>query len=121
MDLGLSRTSLALSKGFSIRPLTVLELRRQKLELQLLEMADKEGIGKFAHRKSSDTYAAVEVMLRLEHLATGGKPLLSSTSEKDTRTECKTIYIAAVDVLGSNVDMKEPKEDPKEEMIQVKI
>ncbi|GMH00613.1 hypothetical protein Nepgr_002452 [Nepenthes gracilis] len=42
VDLGLSRTGLALSKGFSVRPLTVLELRGQKLELRLIEIAEKE-------------------------------------------------------------------------------
>ncbi|XVE63761.1 hypothetical protein DITRI_Ditri07aG0045900 [Diplodiscus trichospermus] len=47
VDLGLSRSGLALSKGFSVRPLTVLELRGQKLELQLLEMADKEEADEF--------------------------------------------------------------------------
>ncbi|XVF33544.1 hypothetical protein REPUB_Repub17cG0177600 [Reevesia pubescens] len=47
VDLGLSRTGLALSKGFSVRPLTVLKLRGQKLELQLLEMAEKEEADEF--------------------------------------------------------------------------
>lgn len=42
VDLGLSRTGLALSKGFSVRPLMVLELRGQKLELGLLEIAENE-------------------------------------------------------------------------------
>jgi putative Holliday junction resolvase len=42
VDLGMSRTGLALSKGFSIRPLTVLELRGQKLELELLQIAQQE-------------------------------------------------------------------------------
>ncbi|XP_022770242.1 uncharacterized protein LOC111313766 [Durio zibethinus] len=47
VDLGLSRTGLALSKGFCVRPLTVLKLRGQKLELQLLEMAEKEEADEF--------------------------------------------------------------------------
>ncbi|XVF73456.1 hypothetical protein PTKIN_Ptkin12aG0202600 [Pterospermum kingtungense] len=47
VDLGLSRTGLALSKGFSVRPLTVLKLRGQKLELQLLQMAEKEEADEF--------------------------------------------------------------------------
>ncbi|THG18689.1 hypothetical protein TEA_022498 [Camellia sinensis var. sinensis] len=42
VDLGMSRTGLALSKGFSIRPLTVLELRGQKLELRLIEIAERQ-------------------------------------------------------------------------------
>ncbi|KAI4365387.1 hypothetical protein MLD38_021376 [Melastoma candidum] len=42
VDLGLSRTGIAISKGFSFRPLTVLELRGQKLELQLIEVAKRE-------------------------------------------------------------------------------
>ncbi|KAE8038785.1 hypothetical protein FH972_011260 [Carpinus fangiana] len=42
VDLGMSRTGLALSKGFSIRPLTVLELRGEKLEIQLLQIAQQE-------------------------------------------------------------------------------
>ncbi|KAK8570483.1 hypothetical protein V6N13_003160 [Hibiscus sabdariffa] len=47
VDLGLSRTGLALSKGFSVRPLTVLKLRGQKLELQLLDMAEREEADEF--------------------------------------------------------------------------
>ncbi|KAK6260854.1 Putative pre-16S rRNA nuclease - like 1 [Theobroma cacao] len=47
VDLGLSRTGLALSKGFSVRPLTVLKLRGQKLELQLLEIAENEEADEF--------------------------------------------------------------------------
>ncbi|XP_065855521.1 uncharacterized protein [Euphorbia lathyris] len=56
LDLGLSRTGLALSKGFSFRPLTVLELRGQKLELRLLEMAENEEVDEFiiGIPKSSD-------------------------------------------------------------------
>ncbi|KAL5980033.1 hypothetical protein ACLOJK_005559 [Asimina triloba] len=42
VDLGMSRTGLALSKGFSPRPLSVLGLRGQKLELRLLDIAEKE-------------------------------------------------------------------------------
>ncbi|XVE76920.1 hypothetical protein DITRI_Ditri13aG0019200 [Diplodiscus trichospermus] len=52
----------------------------------------------------------------LEYLATGGEPLLSSTLEKDTRTECKTISLDAVDELGSDIDLEELEEDPEEEM-----
>ncbi|KAL8159195.1 hypothetical protein V2J09_000732 [Rumex salicifolius] len=44
LDLGLSRTGLALSKGFSVRPLTVLELRGQKFENRLMEIAAKEEV-----------------------------------------------------------------------------
>ncbi|KAE8715234.1 Shaggy-related protein kinase delta [Hibiscus syriacus] len=47
VDLGLSRTGLALSKGFSVRPLTVFKLRGQKLELQLLDMAEREEADEF--------------------------------------------------------------------------
>ncbi|PON61157.1 Polynucleotidyl transferase, ribonuclease H-like superfamily protein [Parasponia andersonii] len=47
VDLGMSRTGLALSKGFSIRPLTVLKLRGDKLELQLLEIAQKQEADEF--------------------------------------------------------------------------
>ncbi|KAI9180563.1 hypothetical protein LWI28_006072 [Acer negundo] len=56
VDLGLSRTGLALSKGFSVRPLTVLKLRGQKLELRLLEIAQKEEVDEFiiGLPKSSD-------------------------------------------------------------------
>ncbi|KAH7687674.1 putative holliday junction resolvase protein [Dioscorea alata] len=47
VDLGDSRTGLALGKGFSPRPLNVLELRGQKLELRLLEIAEKEEVDEF--------------------------------------------------------------------------
>ncbi|XP_077245067.1 polynucleotidyl transferase, ribonuclease H-like superfamily protein isoform X1 [Tasmannia lanceolata] len=47
VDLGDSRTGLALTKGFSARPLTVLELRGQKLELRLLQIAEKEEADEF--------------------------------------------------------------------------
>ncbi|KAL8473201.1 hypothetical protein ACS0TY_030142 [Phlomoides rotata] len=47
VDLGLSRTGVALSKGFSVRPLTVLELRGQKLELRLLDIAEKQEVDEF--------------------------------------------------------------------------
>ncbi|KAL6124446.1 hypothetical protein ACLB2K_076958 [Fragaria x ananassa] len=45
--LGLSRTGLALSKGFSVRPLTVLNLRGKKLEVQLLEIAKQQEADEF--------------------------------------------------------------------------
>ncbi|XP_074272965.1 uncharacterized protein LOC141596655 isoform X1 [Silene latifolia] len=56
VDLGLSRTGLALSKGFSVRPLTVLNLRGQKLELQIIDIAEKEEVDEFivGLPKSSD-------------------------------------------------------------------
>lgn len=47
IDLGASRTGLALGKGFSPRPLTVLELRGQKLELRLLEIAERKEVDEF--------------------------------------------------------------------------
>ncbi|XP_052192230.1 uncharacterized protein LOC127801297 isoform X2 [Diospyros lotus] len=47
LDLGMSRTGLALSKGFYIRPLTVLELRGQKLELRLLQIAQSQEVDEF--------------------------------------------------------------------------
>ncbi|KAL6965050.1 hypothetical protein U1Q18_036107 [Sarracenia purpurea var. burkii] len=47
IDFGMSRTGLALSKGFSIRPLTVLDLRGQKLELRLLEIAERQEVDEF--------------------------------------------------------------------------
>ncbi|KAH6823467.1 Polynucleotidyl transferase [Perilla frutescens var. hirtella] len=47
VDLGLSRTGVAISKGFTVRPLTVLELRGQKLELRLLDLAEKEEVDEF--------------------------------------------------------------------------
>ncbi|KAJ6700565.1 POLYNUCLEOTIDYL TRANSFERASE RIBONUCLEASE H-LIKE SUPERFAMILY PROTEIN [Salix koriyanagi] len=47
VDLGLSRSGIALSKGFTVRPLTVLELRGQKLELRLLEIAENEEVDEF--------------------------------------------------------------------------
>lgn len=56
LDLGLSRTGVALSKGFSVRPLTVLNLRGQKLELRLIEIAEEEEVDEFiiGLPKSSD-------------------------------------------------------------------
>ncbi|XP_048335154.2 uncharacterized protein LOC107424184 isoform X2 [Ziziphus jujuba] len=47
VDLGMSRTGLALSKGFSFRPLTVLKLRGQKLESQLIEIAQQQEADEF--------------------------------------------------------------------------
>ncbi|CAK7357147.1 unnamed protein product [Dovyalis caffra] len=47
VDLGLSRSGLALSKGCIVRPLLVLELRGQKLELRLLEIAENEEVDEF--------------------------------------------------------------------------
>ncbi|OIW00909.1 hypothetical protein TanjilG_06289 [Lupinus angustifolius] len=56
LDLGLARTGLALSKGFTIRPLTVLELRGQKLEVKILSIAEHEEVDEFiiGLPKSSD-------------------------------------------------------------------
>ncbi|KNA21701.1 hypothetical protein SOVF_040290 isoform B [Spinacia oleracea] len=56
VDLGLSHTGLALSKGFSFRPLTVLNLRGEKLELSLIDIAEKEEVDEFivGLPKSSD-------------------------------------------------------------------
>ncbi|XP_042496797.1 uncharacterized protein LOC122075722 isoform X2 [Macadamia integrifolia] len=42
VDMGMSRTGLALGKVFSPRPLSVLEFRGNKLELRLLEIAERE-------------------------------------------------------------------------------
>ncbi|XP_071736091.1 uncharacterized protein [Rutidosis leptorrhynchoides] len=47
IDLGLSRTGIAISKGFSIRPLKVLELRGQKLEMSLLDIAQQQEVDEF--------------------------------------------------------------------------
>ncbi|XP_020239728.1 uncharacterized protein LOC109818616 isoform X1 [Cajanus cajan] len=47
LDLGLARTGLALSKGFSIRPLTVLELRGEKLEVKIINIAGQEEVDEF--------------------------------------------------------------------------
>ncbi|KAK1273813.1 hypothetical protein QJS04_geneDACA012437 [Acorus gramineus] len=47
VDLGASRTGLALGKGFVSRPLTVLDLRGQKLELRLLDIADRQEVDEF--------------------------------------------------------------------------
>ncbi|KAL1554835.1 putative pre-16S rRNA nuclease isoform X1 [Salvia divinorum] len=56
VDLGVSRTGVAISKGFTVRPLTVLELRGQKLELRLLDLAEKQEVDEFiiGLPKSSD-------------------------------------------------------------------
>ncbi|KAG5565489.1 hypothetical protein RHGRI_001396 [Rhododendron griersonianum] len=43
----MSRTDLAVSKGFSFHPLTVLELRGQKLELRLLKIAEQQDVDEF--------------------------------------------------------------------------
>ncbi|CAH9106315.1 unnamed protein product [Cuscuta epithymum] len=47
VDLGLSRTGLAISKGFAFRPLMVLELRGQKLEDRLVHIAQKQEVDEF--------------------------------------------------------------------------
>ncbi|KAK1424946.1 hypothetical protein QVD17_20287 [Tagetes erecta] len=47
IDLGLSRTGVAVSKGFTIRPLKVLELRGQKLEMSLIEIAQQQEVDEF--------------------------------------------------------------------------
>ncbi|CAN4125882.1 unnamed protein product [Withania somnifera] len=47
VDLGLARTGLALSKGFNFRPLMVLELRGQKLELRIIDVAQKQEVDEF--------------------------------------------------------------------------
>ncbi|CAA7029066.1 unnamed protein product [Microthlaspi erraticum] len=47
VDLGLSRTGIALSKGYTVKPLTVLKSRGQKLETKLLEIAEEEEVDEF--------------------------------------------------------------------------
>ncbi|KAM3357497.1 hypothetical protein BC332_03148 [Capsicum chinense] len=47
VDLGLARTGLALSKGYNFRPFTVLELRGQKLELRIIDIALKQEVDEF--------------------------------------------------------------------------
>ncbi|XP_004506483.1 uncharacterized protein [Cicer arietinum] len=47
VDLGMARTGVALSKGFCIRPLTVLELRGEKLELRIISIAEQEEADEF--------------------------------------------------------------------------
>ncbi|KAF3440033.1 hypothetical protein FNV43_RR18311 [Rhamnella rubrinervis] len=56
VDLGMARTGLAVSKGFTFRPLTVLKLRGQKLEDELIEIAKKQEADEFiiGLPKSSD-------------------------------------------------------------------
>ncbi|CAF2115741.1 unnamed protein product, partial [Brassica napus] len=47
VDLGLSKTGIALSKGYTFRPLRVLKSRGQKLETRLLEIAEEEEVDEF--------------------------------------------------------------------------
>jgi putative Holliday junction resolvase len=47
VDLGLSRTGIAISKGYTVKPLTVLKSRGQKLETRLLEIAEEEEADEF--------------------------------------------------------------------------
>ncbi|KFK43489.1 hypothetical protein AALP_AA1G131700 [Arabis alpina] len=47
VDLGLSKTGIALSKGYTVRPLTVLKSRGQKLETRLLQIAEEEEVDEF--------------------------------------------------------------------------
>ncbi|CAK8575146.1 unnamed protein product [Lathyrus sativus] len=56
VDLGMARTGIAISRGFSVRPLAVLELRGQKLEVQIMNIAEKEEADEFVIGlpKSSD-------------------------------------------------------------------
>ncbi|GAU30811.1 hypothetical protein TSUD_267310 [Trifolium subterraneum] len=56
IDLGMARTGLAISKGFTVRPLTVLGLRGQKLELRIMSIAEQEEVDEFivGLPKSSD-------------------------------------------------------------------
>ncbi|XP_058729249.1 uncharacterized protein LOC131601450 [Vicia villosa] len=56
IDLGMSRTGIAVSRGFVVRPLTVLELRGQKLEDRILKIAEQEEADEFiiGLPKSSD-------------------------------------------------------------------
>lgn len=70
---------------------------------------------KFEVPPTAETYVKVENGT-LEYIDTGDKPLLSSTSEKDTITECKIVSSDSVDDSGSNVNEEEPEEDPEEEV-----
>lgn len=56
VDLGMARTGIALSKGFTFRPLTVLKLRGQKLEVRIMNIAEEEEADEFiiGLPKSSD-------------------------------------------------------------------
>ncbi|XP_058734691.1 uncharacterized protein LOC131606485 isoform X1 [Vicia villosa] len=56
IDLGMSRTGIAVSRGFVVRPLMVLELRGQKLEDRILNIAEQEEADEFiiGLPKSSD-------------------------------------------------------------------
>ncbi|XP_057435813.1 uncharacterized protein LOC130728373 isoform X1 [Lotus japonicus] len=47
VDLGMARTGIAISKGFNFRPVTVLELRGQKLEVQMINIAEQEEADEF--------------------------------------------------------------------------
>ncbi|RHN74633.1 putative pre-16S rRNA nuclease, ribonuclease H-like domain-containing protein [Medicago truncatula] len=47
VDLGMARTGIALSKGFTFRPLTVLKLRGQKLEVRIMNIAEEEEADEF--------------------------------------------------------------------------
>ncbi|XWS77253.1 hypothetical protein CRYUN_Cryun01aG0245400 [Craigia yunnanensis] len=51
-----------------------------------------------------------------KYLAIGGKPLLSSASEINTRTKCKTVSFDPVDESGSNNNLEEPEDDSREEL-----
>ncbi|KAG0457162.1 hypothetical protein HPP92_022319 [Vanilla planifolia] len=47
IDVGTSRTGVAIGKGFAPRPLTVLDLRGEKLEQRLIQIAEQEEVDEF--------------------------------------------------------------------------
>lgn len=103
VDWGLARTGLALSKGFSIRPLSVLELRGQKLELRLLDIAQRQEVDEFiiGLPKSSD---GRETSQSNKVRSIAGR-LAVRAAERGWRVYLQDEYGTSTEALGHMIDM----------------
>ncbi|CAI8600685.1 unnamed protein product [Vicia faba] len=103
VDLGMARTGLALSKGFVVRPLTVLELRGQKLEVQIMNIAEKEEADEFiiGLPKSSDGKETTQSNI----IRTVAGRLAVRAAERGWRVYLQDEHGTTADAINRMVDM----------------
>ncbi|KAG6476563.1 putative pre-16S rRNA nuclease isoform X2 [Zingiber officinale] len=103
VDLGSSRTGLALGKGYTPRPLAVLELSGQKLELRLLEIAEKAEVDEFIVGIPK-SYDGKETVQSNKVRSIAGR-FAAKASERGWRVYLQDEHGTSVDALDYMIDM----------------
>ncbi|XP_074564539.1 uncharacterized protein LOC141821071 isoform X2 [Curcuma longa] len=103
VDLGSSRTGLALGKGYTPRPLAVLELSGQKLELRLLEIAEKAEVDEFIVGIPK-SYDGKETVQSNKVRSIAGR-FAAKAAERGWRVYLQDEHGTSVDALDYMIDM----------------